>query len=438
MAFKFVHTGDLHLDSPFVGLSTEAPANVVETLREATITAWQNIIDLALDEQADFLLVAGDAFEHANRTLRGQLVFRDGLKCLADAGVSSFVVTGNHDPLDGWEPSVTWPELAHRFPAHDVTTQPVIRDGKEIARVYGISYHQRDIKTNLAKRFEREADAPFTIGLLHANVGGAEGHANYAPCTISDLRDSGMDYWALGHIHAHRVLSHDRPTIVYCGNPQGRDPGEPEPRGCYVVDVDDAGHIAPAFHPLDIVRWQLLEVPITELNTEEALIDAVVETVDDARTTAGRSVVARVKLTGRGPLHASLTRKGLTDDVLSATREALGTAEPFAWIESLRDRTRPDIDLEERRKADDFVGDLLRRLDATRSHLATEDEPDSAPDTEFPGVLDATELETALDGLYASSRARKHLKDSRPDTSAVALMLDEVEALLLDALGDED
>ena len=184
MAFSFVHTGDLHLDSPFVGLTAEAPPNVAALLRESTILAWRNIVDLALAEQVDFLVVAGDAFERANRTLRGQLVFRDGLARLAEAGIASFVVTGNHDPLDGWEPSVTWPELAHRFPAHEVTAQPVVRDGTEIARVYGVSYHQRDITTNLAKRFQREADAPYAIGLLHANVGGLEGAANYAPCTV--------------------------------------------------------------------------------------------------------------------------------------------------------------------------------------------------------------------------------------------------------------
>jgi DNA repair exonuclease SbcCD nuclease subunit len=237
MAFAFVHTGDLHLDSPFVGLTAEAPPNVATLLRESTILAWRNIVDLALQEQVDFLLVAGDAFERANRTLRGQLVFRDGLARLAQAGIASFVVTGNHDPLDGWEPSVTWPQLAHRFPAHDVTAQPVLRDGSEIARIYGVSYHQRDISTNLARRFGRDADVPYAIGLLHANVGGLEGAANYSPCTLSDLRSSGMDYWALGHIHKHAVLSTTQPTAVYCGNPQGRDPGETEPRGCYLVPL---------------------------------------------------------------------------------------------------------------------------------------------------------------------------------------------------------
>jgi DNA repair exonuclease SbcCD nuclease subunit len=73
MAFRFVHAGDLHLDSPFVGLTNDAPPGVAQTLREATIRAWDNVVDLALAEQVDFFLVAGDAFEHANRTLRGQL-----------------------------------------------------------------------------------------------------------------------------------------------------------------------------------------------------------------------------------------------------------------------------------------------------------------------------------------------------------------------------
>ena len=129
MAFRFVHTGDLHLDSPFIGLTTEAPASVVDTLRDSTISAWRNIVELTLSQEADFLLVAGDVFEHANRTLRGQLVFREGLARLADAGIASLVVTGNHDPLDGWEPSVTWPDMAHRFAADEVTSRPVTRGG---------------------------------------------------------------------------------------------------------------------------------------------------------------------------------------------------------------------------------------------------------------------------------------------------------------------
>jgi exonuclease SbcD len=157
---------------------------------------------------------------------------------MARAGIPSFVVTGNHDPLSGWEPSVRWPELAHRFDSHHVTSLPITRDGEEIARVYGISYRVRDVTTNLAATFRRDPDTPFAVGLLHANVGGIEGAANYAPCTLGDLRAADIDYWALGHIHRDQVLLADRPTAVYCGNPQGSRSGcflwrscQPTPRG---------------------------------------------------------------------------------------------------------------------------------------------------------------------------------------------------------------
>ena len=445
MAFRFVHTGDLHLDSPFVGLTSEAPAGVVATLREATLRAWANIVDLALAEQVDFFLVAGDAFEHANRTLRGQLAFRDGLARLAVARIPSFVVTGNHDPLSGWEPSVTWPELAHRFPANDVTARPALRDGEEIARVHGISYHTRDITTNLARRFHREADSPFAVGLLHANVGGLADAANYAPCSVGDLQASGMDYWALGHIHRHQVVAAERPTAVYCGNPQGRDPGETDPRGCYLVRVDDAGRAHPEFRAVDVVRWQLLGVPIGDLATEEALVDAVATAVDEARIAADRSIVARVTLTGRGPLHASLAKPGLRDDVRISAQERLGIAEPFGWLESVRDATRPAIDLEARRKSEDFVGDLLRRLDLTRSVLAGRATPAdltlaggaTPADVTLDGVPSVADLDATMDGLFANQRARRPLHGARPNAATLARLLDEVEGILVDRLGGE-
>ena len=308
----------------------------------------------------DFFLVAGDAFENANRTLRGQLRFRDGLADLARAGIPSFVVTGNHDPESGWGPSVAWPDLTHRFRADRVEGRPVLRSGEEIARVYGIGYRVRDVTANLAARFHREQGVPFAVGLLHANVGGDTSAGNYAPCTITDLRAAEMDYWALGHIHRHRIVSAVRPTAVYCGNPQGRDPGETEPRGCYLVTVDDAGEVHPEFSPADVVRWQQLAVPISGLADEESLVDQVARAVDEARSAAERSIVARVRLTGRGPLHRSLVRTGVVRDVLTLARERLGEAAPFAWVESVHDDTRPELDHDERRLADDFRGETQK------------------------------------------------------------------------------
>ncbi len=421
MGLRFVHTGDLHLDSPFLGIAQAVPERIAATLRDATLRSWERIVALAIDERVDAVLVAGDVFEGANRTLRAQVAFAAGLDRLARELIPTFVVTGNHDPLSGWEPAVAWPDLAWRFGSSEVTSRPLVRSGIEIARVHGISYAVRDVTRNLVPGFRRNADEPFAIGLLHANVGGIEGYANYAPCSISDLVASGMDYWALGHIHRHGVLRAAAPTVVYCGNPQGRDPGEADPRGCYLVEVGEAGAVKPEFRATDVVRWQRLTVAIDGITTEEALVQGVGGAVEAAADAAGRSIVAIVTLTGRGPQHASLRRPGFLDDLQGLVRDRFGAGDPFAWLESIRNETRPSIDLDVRREAGDLLGESLREFNRSRTALR-----------EGQGA----DLDSLLADLYDHARARRVLRGARPDTSRLLAMLESAEALVIDQLDD--
>ncbi len=417
MGLRFVHTGDLHLDSPFLGLGQAVPERIAGALRDATLRSWDRIVDLALAEHVDAVLVAGDVFEGANRTLRAQVAFRDGLERLAREHIPSFVVTGNHDPLSGWEPAVTWPQLAHRFGAGAVSSRPIERDGVELARVHGISYGVRDVTRNLAAAFRRDGDEPFAIGLLHANVGGQEGHQNYAPCSLSDLAASGMDYWALGHIHKHGILRNADPTVVYCGNPQGRDPGEADPRGCYLVEVDERGRVEPTFRPMDVVRWQRLTVPIDGIPSEEALIQAVGDAIEAAADAVERSIVALVSLTGRGPMHASLHRTGILADLHTIVRERFGSGETFAWLDSIRDETRPSIDLASRRQAGDLLGEALREFDRSRAALRQGQ---------------AGDLHDFLADLSEQPRIRRALGGTQPGTPELLALLDAAEAQVID------
>ena len=72
---RFVHAADLHLDSPFVGIKAVAPDNVASALHDATFAAYENIIELCIDERVDALVVAGDVYDSADRSLRAQLKF---------------------------------------------------------------------------------------------------------------------------------------------------------------------------------------------------------------------------------------------------------------------------------------------------------------------------------------------------------------------------
>ena len=428
--FRFLHTGDLHLDSPLEGLSAEAPPDVLGVLRSATTDAWRNVVRLAIDEAVDFVVVAGDVFEVASPTLIGQTRFRDGLADLAAAGIRSFVVHGNHDPLDGrsWAPSLDFPDAVHRFRTDAVDAVPVLRDGHEIARVHGRSYPRAAVSDNYAAGFRAETDAPFSIGLLHTNVGDRPGHANYAPCSADDLRASGMDYWALGHIHQPGQVLAD-PPAYYCGIPQGRDPGELGPRGCFLVEVDAARRVTARFVAADVVRWHPIELSIAALVDDEALRRACREAVASAIDAAdGRSLVVRLCLTGRGPLHATLRRPGYLDDLRVLLDEERSAAPPFAWVESIRDATRPDVDLDSRRDAPDFVGDFLRMVGAARRSARTTDPEEHDRWTAV--------LRSSVAPLFdESQRGRRLLRDVRPgDDELAGSLLDEAEALGIDLL----
>ena len=104
-AFRFVHTADLHLDSPFLGIQ-EVNEHVAGELREATFRTFDRIVELCLKRHVDFLLIAGDIYDSRDRSLRAQLRLRDGLRPLSEAGIPTFIVHGNHDPLDSWSATV--------------------------------------------------------------------------------------------------------------------------------------------------------------------------------------------------------------------------------------------------------------------------------------------------------------------------------------------
>ena len=418
---RFVHAADLHLDSPFTGLKAAAPENVAKTLYGATFAAYENIIDLCISERVDALLIAGDVYDSADRSLRAQRKFVDGLERLHDAGIRSFVCHGNHDPLNGWEARLSYPSSCHRF-GPEFEAVPVFEDEPGRAVVHGISYPQRDVTENLVRRLGKVEAGPFSIGLLHANVDNDPNHPAYAPCTIDDLVQAGVDYWALGHVHTRRVLNQQGPTVVYPGNPQGRHPNETGPRGVYLVDVDDFGQVNLDFRPMDTVRWERLNVNIVGMDTEQDLLDDLHQVMEDAIERAEqRSIVVRITLSGRGTLHSFLRRSGAMDSLLEDINDRWAEQSPFAWCERIEDETASPFNRQERIEGSDFVADLLRLCDQSKTD---------------PELL--TQLRDSLSDLYDHRTFARYLKDSVPSDNDMAVLIDEAESIAVNLLVEDD
>jgi DNA repair protein SbcD/Mre11 len=369
--FTFVHAADLHLDTPFEGLGRVAPA-AAEVLRDSSIAAWDALVALCLDRGVDMLLLAGDIYDGEERGLRAQMRFLRGLQRLSERGVRVFVAHGNHDPHGGrWTAIRDWPPGVTVF-GHESVDSVVVHDdsGREVAVVHGISHASREVTENLAVRFSRGGGACPHLGVLHCNVDGNLDHPAYAPCTRADLLNTGMDYWALGHIHRHQVLANNGPWIVYAGGLQGRSlkPAESGVKGAVLGTIENGAIGGVRFVPVPHVRFADLQVDIAETGDIGRLVERLHEEAQALEQQAPcAGLVLRATLTGRGALHADLGSSEAAADLLKTLREEADGHRLFTWWSEIVVRTQQDLDRDAVRRRRDFSAELMAYADGLRA-----------------------------------------------------------------------
>jgi exonuclease SbcD len=362
---RFIHAADLHLDSPFSGLRN-LPSRIRERVINACYRAFTKLIDEALRQEVDFVLFAGDVFDQANRSVQAQLKFRRGLERLAQHGIHSYIVHGNHDPLAGQFHGLQWPDYVHVFPADSVRCITHLKDGQAVADIYGISFAQAKETRNLAAWFQRQHER-FSIGLLHTNCIGAKEHETYAPCSKHDLLSAGMDYWALGHIHQRQIV-HDDPLIIYPGNIQGRHSGEQGEKGCLLVEVQQRRVRSSSFLPLHDLVWLERTVDLSGFEQLDQVHDAVL--ADMRRVVEEYQCPALLRYQAQGEtglatlLNEAETSKALLSEWQdSALHDVQQGKEHFAWVESFRFHGISPFDRFTLEQGEDLYADVMRLAD---------------------------------------------------------------------------
>lgn len=358
--FTFIHAADLHLGSPFQNLRAANP-QVAAAADAATYRAFDRILTLAIESGVAFVLFSGDVYDTEDRNLTAQLRFRDGLRRLQSAKIQACVIHGNHDHLGGAQARLEWPENARFFPARSSVPKILHAEGVPVAAVHGYSYPQRHVPESVLAHYavRPEDEGLFRIGMLHGNVGGHPDHDAYAPCSLEELGALPFDYWALGHVHSHAVLRTHAPTVVYPGTPQGLSPRETGAHGCCRVTVEPNGVVRVEFVPVHSLRWANLDVAIDGIDAEDALLRWIEKELDEVRAGEAGSLIARVRLTGRGAMHRVLRSPANVEALLQELRAEV-QGEPFVWVDRLDVETRPDLDLEAYRESSSLAGDFLR------------------------------------------------------------------------------
>lgn len=354
---KFIHAADIHLDSALHGLERYEGAPV-EEIRSATRRAFDNLIELAIDEQVAFVLLVGDLYDGDWKDYNTGLYFVERMGRLRDASIRVFIVAGNHDAASQITKHLRLPDNVTLFSTRK--PERVVLDDLGVS-ICGQGFATRAVTDDISQGYPQGDPQLLNIGLLHTCLDGKPGHEPYAPCTVDGLRSKGYQYWALGHVHKREEVSQD-PWIVFPGNIQGRHIREIGPKGCTLVTVD-GGEIAAVEHrDLDVMRWSICELDVSATETVDDIYEQVRESLQSALDAAdGRPVALRLVLYGACSAHLKLhaDRERWIQEYRAL---ATGLGGAGIWLEKISIKTRPAISTDEVLERDDALSGLLRAI----------------------------------------------------------------------------
>ncbi len=336
-SFRFLHSADIHLDSPLKGL-TGQQGNAAEQIRIATREALENLISLAIEENVDFLIIAGDLYDGDWRDYNTGLFFARQMGRLNEKGIPVYLLHGNHDAESQITRRLELPANVSVFGSRKPDT--FTQDRLNVV-LHGQSYQQRDVSANLVDHYPAPRPSAFNIGVLHTGLGGMGGHANYAPCSLNELINKGYNYWALGHVHQAQVLN-EQPHVVFPGNLQGRHIKETGAKGAFLVTVEADEIIDLTAAPCDVVRWAIVNVPLDGVDHFTGVIDCIRNTLESAIAdhADGRLLACRIELEGRTDVHNQLLVS--ENQLLAEARAiALGMGDETVWVEKVVICTAP-------------------------------------------------------------------------------------------------
>lgn len=336
-----LHAADLHLDSPFRSL----PPREAQARRQDQRQILAALRDLALERQADLVLLAGDLFD-------SQEVYPETLEALervlGQLPCPVCIAPGNHDFYADRSPYARhpWPENVHIFTQEAVTALPFPELG---TTVYGYAFTGPFREDDPLAGFRAPEDGLIHIGLFHGEVGR---QSRYAPIAPESLAQSGLDYAALGHVHGRTSIHADEPTPwSYSGCTQGRGFDEIGPKGCHLVQIADDRSISFKFCSLPGPRYWVIS----------ARAPADLRQADELILEHWQDGYVRLTFTGQSePLD------------LPALRARL---EPRCRVLELRDETVPPQDLWARREEDTLTGHFLREMSARLDAAPEEERP---------------------------------------------------------------
>jgi len=311
---KLLAFSDLHLGRSSAGLPGRSDGI-------STNEGWMRIVDCAIRNQVNAVLLGGDCIDRDNVFFESIGRMAEGFKRLDESGIDVFMVGGNHD-------FSSLPEAIRAAGAQNIQLLGENAKWEAVERTYngeaiqfvGWSFPSRHYKSSPMKGIDAVAlrhDTP-VIGLLHGDLAV---DSPYAPVTLTELFNTPVDYWLLGHIHKPQPFLQGGKRADYPGSPQALSPKETGAHGVLLIEVAGKFNIEVQSIPLSPVRYEQLTVDLTGIEQDKVrseVINTLREVTEQEGYLVGdlKALVFDVTVAGQQADFAAVSREleGLVSD----------------------------------------------------------------------------------------------------------------------------
>ena len=228
---KFVHTADWHIGMKFSSFEPEQ----AQKARQARLEAGGRVVQLANENQAELILIAGDLF-HDNAVDRRLVT--ETANILSKFKGRVFIIPGNHDPLvpgSVWDHSPSWKNYDNVTVFRE--SAPFDVSGCILYPCVPMAKYNSNDPTSW---IDASTQTRISVGIAHGNVDALKDEVTDIPISADAATKTGLDYLALGHWHSPIVYGQAGfQRMAYCGAHERGGFGEKDSGYALMVEIKD-------------------------------------------------------------------------------------------------------------------------------------------------------------------------------------------------------
>ncbi|MCQ2610631.1 MAG: metallophosphoesterase [Treponema sp.] len=266
---RFIHCADIHADSK---MGTHLTSDQAATRRKEIVNTFEKMVKYAADNDVTAIIIAGDLFD--TKTSQQKNIKRRIAHIVKEnSGIDFLYLRGNHDEDADFTEGDSLPNLKY-----------FCKDSWEKYSYGNVDIYGREFSDTIPASVYSQLkcdESRVNIVTCHGQTADYNTKNDAPDISLTSLKNHGIDYLALGHIHSYRQEKLDtRGVWCYSGCLEGRGFDECGKKGFVLIDVEGA-KVSSQFIPFAARTIQEVSVELEPVMTYEQILSSIENKLKD-------------------------------------------------------------------------------------------------------------------------------------------------------------